>query len=219
MFIVVAIIAAYLLGAIPFALLIGRIAGIKDLRQVGSGNLGATNVWRAAGPGAGVAVLFADTAKGVAAILAARYILAEATTLPVSIDVVLVMAGLAAVLGHVFPVYVWFKGGKGAATGLGVMVMLLPLPTAVALVVFLVVAVLWRFVSLASMAGALALLAAVIVEKYLLVHSVADIYFIMTVALALLMIVTHRQNIARLLRGAEHRFSFSSRSGGAGSHG
>jgi len=219
LFIVVAIIAAYLLGAIPFALLLGRIAGVKDLRQVGSGNLGATNVWRAVGPGAGLAVLLTDTAKGVAAILAARYILAEATTLPVSIDVVLVMAGLAAVLGHVFPVYVWFKGGKGAATGLGVMVMLLPLPTTVALVVFLVVAVLWRFVSLASMAGALALLAAVIVEKYLLVHSVADIYFIMTMALSLLMIVTHRQNIARLLHGTENRFSFSSRSGGAGSHG
>ncbi|MCK4460910.1 MAG: glycerol-3-phosphate acyltransferase, partial [candidate division Zixibacteria bacterium] len=134
-------------------------------------------------------------------------------------DVVLVMAGLAAVLGHVFPVYLRFKGGKGAATGLGVMVMLLPLPTLVALVVFLVVAVIWRFVSLASMAGVLALLAAVIVKKYLLVHSVADIYFIMTLALALLMIVTHRQNIARLLHGAEHRFTFSSRSGEAGTHG
>ncbi len=219
MFIVIAIIAAYLLGAIPFALLIGRLAGVKDLRQVGSGNLGATNVWRAAGPGAGVAVLLADTAKGVAAVLAARHILAEATTLPVSIDVVLVMAGLAAVLGHVFPVYLRFKGGKGAATGLGVMVMLLPLPTAVGLLVFLVVVALWRFVSLASMAGALALLAAVIVEKYLLVHAVADIYFIMTMALALLMLVTHRQNIARLLGGTEDRFSFSSRSGGAGSHG
>jgi len=185
LFILIAIIAAYLLGAIPFALLIGRLAGIKDLRQVGSGNLGATNVWRAAGPGAGVAVLLADTAKGVAAVLAARHILAEATTLPVSIELVLVMAGLAAVLGHVFPVYLRFKGGKGAATGLGVMVMLLPLPTAVALLVFLVVVALWRFVSLASMAGALALLAAVVVEKYLLVHSVADIYFIMTLVLAL----------------------------------
>ncbi len=219
MFICIAIIAAYLMGAIPFALLIGRFAGVKDVRQVGSGNLGATNVWRAAGPGAGVAVLLADTAKGVAAVLAARHILAEATTLPVSIDVVLVLVGLAAVLGHIFPVYLRFKGGKGAATGLGVMVMLLPLPTAVALAVFLVVAALWRFVSLASMAGALALLAAVVVKKYLLVHSVADIYFIMTMALALLILVTHRQNIARLLGGTENRFSFSSRSGGAGSHG
>lgn len=218
MFIAITVVIAYLLGAIPFALLVGRLAGVKDLREVGSGNLGATNVWRAAGAGAGLAVLAADTAKGVVAVLIARLLLTRAEAMPVSLDVALVLVGLAAVLGHVFPVYLRFKGGKGAATGLGVMVMLLPLPTVAALVVFVVIVILWRYVSLASMCAALALFAAVVGQKLLLRHKVADIYFFMTLILALVIIVTHRQNISRLLKGAENRFSFSSRSSEAGSH-
>ncbi len=212
MFIAIAVITAYLLGAVPFALLIARAAGVKDIRQVGSGNIGATNVWRSAGAGAGLIALAADILKGLAAVLAARYCLGLATSLALPVDAVLVLAGLAAVLGHVFPVYLGFKGGKGAATALGVMIMLLPLPTLVALIAFLIMAALWRYVSLATMVGALALFATVAIRRFWLDRIVSDVYFIMTFVLAVLIIVTHRKNIGRLLKGTENRFSLSSSS-------
>jgi len=214
--IAISVIIAYLLGAIPFALVIGRLAGVKDIRSVGSGNLGATNVWRAAGPTAGLAVLIADAAKGAGAVLIARLLMKGMGAMVISTDVALVLVGLAAVLGHVFPVYLGFRGGKGVATGLGVMVVLLPWPTAGALVVFLVVAFVWRYVSLASICAALALFGVVVVERQWLHRTVADVYFLMTLVLLLLMIVTHRHNIARLVKGTENRFSLSSRSSGGG---
>ncbi|MDH3937941.1 MAG: glycerol-3-phosphate 1-O-acyltransferase PlsY, partial [candidate division Zixibacteria bacterium] len=189
MYIAFALTIAYLLGAVPFSLLIARLAGVRDLRQIGSGNLGATNVWRAAGPVAGMSVFLADIGKGAAAVFAALIILPSHTPM------LLALAGLAAVLGHVFPIYLGFRGGKGAATGLGVMFMLQPLATLAALVVFLLVALVWRYVSLASICGALALFVAVVVQEHVLKLAVPDFDFYLTALLALLIIITHRQNV------------------------
>lgn len=218
MYIAIALTTAYLLGAIPFALLIARVAGVGDLRRIGSGNLGATNVWRAAGAPAGVAVFMADIGKGAAAIMAAKFFLEHSSQSLVSFDIVLVVAGLMAVLGHVFPVYLGFRGGKGAATGLGMMAMLLPMPTLVAFIVFAVVAAVWRYISLATIVGTVSLFVAVTVQKFWLAQEVDFVYFILTLVLAILIVFTHRRNISRLMSGSENRINLS-RSTEAGSHG
>lgn len=218
MYIALALITAYLLGAIPFSFLIARMAGVGDLRKIGSGNLGATNVWRAAGTFAGLAVFLADIGKGAAAILLARFFLMYSSQGFVSSDIVLVVAGLMAVLGHVFPIYLGFRGGKGAATGLGMMAMLLPMPTLVAFIVFATVAAVWRYISLATIIGTVSLFIAVTVQKFWLAPEVDLVYFIMTLVLTILIVFTHRQNISRLIRGTENRMNLSS-SSEAGSHG
>jgi glycerol-3-phosphate acyltransferase PlsY len=208
------IIAAYLLGSIPFALLVARIYGIADLRREGSGNIGATNVWRVAGPAAAVWVFAGDIGKGVLAMLVARLILDRSGVDPGAHDAVLVACAVAAVLGHVFPLYLGFRGGKGVNTGLGVMIVLLPLPTLIALAVFLIVVSISRFVSLGSIIAAVALPAAVLVQRLAFDVAIADIYLWLTAALALLVLATHRDNIGRLAAGTENRLSFGSRSGG-----
>lgn len=218
MYIAIALTTAYLLGAIPFAFLIARVTGVKDLRRIGSGNLGATNVWRAAGPVAGVSVFLADIGKGAVAIWLARFFLADSSQAIVSSDIVLVVAGLMAVLGHVFPVYLGFRGGKGAATGLGMMAMLLPIPTLVAFVVFAVIAATWRYISLATILGAISLFVVVTIQKFWLAPEIDLVYFIMTMVLTLFIVFTHRQNISRLISGTENRINLS-RSSEAGSHG
>lgn len=218
MYIAIALTTAYLLGAIPFSFLIASIAGVGDLRRIGSGNLGATNVWRAAGAFAGIAVFLADIGKGAAAIVLARFFLEYSSQSWVSPDIVLVVAGLMAVLGHVFPIYLGFRGGKGAATGLGMMAILLPIPTLVAFVVFATVAAAWRYISLATIVGTVSLFIAVAVQKFWLAPEVDLVYFIMTLVLTILIVFTHRQNISRLLSGTENRINLS-RSSEAGSRG
>ena len=218
MYLVIALTTAYLLGAIPFALLIAHVAGVRDLRQIGSGNLGATNVWRAAGAFAGVAVFLVDIGKGAVAILLVKFLLQYSSQSLVQSDIILVVAGLVAVLGHVFPIYLGFRGGKGAATGLGVMAMLLPIPTLAAFVVFAVIAAVWRYISLATICGTLSLFVAVVVQKFVLAQAVGSVYFIMTLVLTILMVFTHRQNILRLLSGTENRINLS-HSSEASSHG
>ncbi len=209
MYTVIALITAYLTGAIPFALLIARLTGVGDLRKIGSGNLGATNVWRAAGPTAGIAVFLADVGKGATAVALTRFLLEKSPPGFVSSDVILVLAGMMAVLGHVFPVYLGFRGGKGAAAGLGVMVVLLPIPTLAAFIVFIVLAAVWKYISLATIGGTLTLFITVTIRKFAMNTTVDTVYFIMTLVLTVLILFTHRHNIARLLKGTENRLNFS----------
>jgi acyl phosphate:glycerol-3-phosphate acyltransferase len=193
-------VAAYLLGAIPFGLLLGKLFGRADVRHAGSGNIGATNVARVAGPVAGVFTLVLDAAKGAAAVwMAARFTNDSATWM--------VIAGLAALVGHCYPVWLGFRGGKGVATAAGVFLVLCPWALAGSLTLFILVVVFWRYVSLGSIAAA----AAIPLLVYFLWaphHAPPHIVTFGALAAALLVVYKHDANIQRLVEGSEPRFSF-----------
>ena len=179
----------YLLGSIPFGLLLTKIAGLGDIRGIGSGNIGATNVLRTGRKGLAAATLILDGLKGAAAVLIVRALAGEDLAL---------FAGLAAVLGHLFPVWLKFKGGKGVATGLGVLIAASWPIGAAACAVWLLVAATARFSSLAALAAfATAPLAALIIENF----GVVKLAF----TIAVLVFVRHQANIRRLLSGTEPR--------------
>jgi glycerol-3-phosphate acyltransferase PlsY len=179
----------YLLGSIPFGLLLTRMAGLGDIRGIGSGNIGATNVLRTGRKGLAAATVVLDGLKGAAAVLIAR-----AWVEP---DIAL-FAGLTAVLGHLFPIWLGFKGGKGVATGLGVLLAASWPIGAAACAVWLLVAGIARLSSLAALAAfASAPVFALIVEEF----SVVKLAF----TIAVLVFVRHQANIRRLLAGTEPR--------------
>lgn len=190
-----AVVIAYLLGSIPFAYVAGRMRGI-DLRKVGSGNLGAANVFRALGKGMGVSVLVADIGKGVVAVLIARAI---------SDDPWPAVAAGAAMAGHVFPVWLRFKGGKGVAVGGGAVIGLMPLAAVLLLAIWAVVLVVSRFSSLASIIAAVAATPVV----WGLGYSTSRIVFVAVGAAGVLLL--HRTNMVRLIRGTENRVVLSRR--------
>jgi len=194
---------AYLLGSIPFGYLLVRLSAGGDVRETGSGGTGATNVTRRAGKGAGLLTLLLDALKGAAAVLVARALLGAGGPA----DWWVCAAGAAAVLGHVFPVWLRFRGGKGVATGLGVFLVLAPLATLCALLVFVLVVWLWRYVSLGSIAAAVVLPLAVWMLSKLGVSDRAAPPLLATAAAgAALIVYMHRANIARLRRGEESRW-------------
>ncbi len=200
-------IAAYLLGSIPFGYLLVRIFRGEDIRLTGSGNIGATNVARSGAKGLGIATLVLDALKGAAAVWlalqAARssYNSCGSGTPCVQTLQIMAVAALAAVLGHVFPVWLRFKGGKGVATALGVFCVLFPKAILVALAVFIVVVALTRYVSLGSILGAVTFP----VAAYFL-QSTDTVSLLLASSVSLIVILKHNQNIARLLAGREHRF-------------
>ena len=204
------ILGAYLVGAIPFALFIARCYGIPDIRKVGSGNIGATNVQRAAGFKAALWVYLFDIGKGVLPVLIARNI--DQSLL--NRELFLVLVAIAAVLGHVFPIYLKFKGGKGVNTALGALGSLMPVEALICLGVFFVLVISSRFISLGSICGALAFPVVLLVERYGLGHTVSDVYLVLVTVIAVLVIVTHRQNIVRLMKGDERRVSFGGKTNG-----
>jgi glycerol-3-phosphate acyltransferase PlsY len=189
---VLALLTAYLLGSLAWGLWIGRLRGV-DVRRVGSGNLGATNVARAVGRGFGLLVLSLDVAKGLLAVFLGRAI-APGSWLPAA-------CGFLAILGHVTSPWAGFRGGKGVATGAGASLALLPGPTAVALVVFLVAFGTTRIVSVGSLAAA----AALPVAAYAM-GGETGWALAYAVAVALVVWWRHRGNLRRLLRGEEPRF-------------
>jgi len=199
------ILIAYLLGGIPFGLLIPRLFGVADIRQHGSGNIGATNATRVLGFRRAIWVYLGDIAKGVAAVLIARYSVGRFGVDGLSVDLFLVLCALAAVLGHLFPIYLRFKGGKGVNTALGTMLALLPIEALIAFGVFAVVVLTTRYVSLGSMLGVAAFCTVICIEKFALGRDIAMVYVGVSALLVLLIVVAHRQNIARLISGSENR--------------
>ena len=182
---VIAVVAAYLIGAIPFGLLLGRIAGI-DVRAAGSGNIGATNVARTAGKGIGIVTLFLDAAKGALPVAIAERALGLGSVWVASV-------GLATVLGHVFPLYLRFRGGKGVATALGVFLALSPVSTGLAVAAFLVTFLVSKIVSLGSMIGAIILTSAsLFLDRRPEVTALA-------VVCTLIILVRHQGNIRRMI--------------------
>lgn len=193
-------VAAYLLGSLPCGVILARWFGGKDVRKAGSGNIGATNVARVAGPLAGALTLVLDAAKGAAAVLLAeRLSHANAAWM--------MMAGSAALVGHCFPVWLKGKGGKGVATAAGVFAALCPLATVVAVILFLLAVIFWRYVSLGSIFAA----AAMPLLTYFLWaprHAPPVAVTAGTLAITLLIIYKHGGNLQRLLKGVEPKFSF-----------
>ncbi len=184
---------AFFLGAIPFSWILARLFGGLDIRNVGSGNVGATNVARALGYSIGVTALLLDAAKGVAVVLLARHLYgAEATAAQA-------MAGGLAVLGHNFSPFLAFRGGKGVATGAGVLGTLAPLVLVLCLVVFIVTVAISRMVALGSVLASAAMPPAM----WLLEGDPSLV--LLALLLAGLVIVRHRGNIARMLSGREDR--------------
>jgi len=202
------IIGAYLLGSIPFGQIIAKAHG-KDLRTIGSGNIGATNLARALGKKWAYFCFFLDVTKGLAPVLAASMFFSSP---PTTKELALALfAGLAAVSGHIFPIYLKFKGGKGVATSFGVALGLWPYYTVCsifALAVWLVVVLIWRYVSLASIIASISFpitLAATI--AIVPGWNLAGLWPLLAAATAmpLLVIIRHRENIKRLANGTESK--------------
>jgi glycerol-3-phosphate acyltransferase PlsY len=192
---------AYLLGSIPTGFLLVRAFRHEDIRTVGSGNIGATNVLRSGGKGLGAATFLLDVLKGAAAVwmgaLAFRYL--NIAGMPRNVEA---LAALFAVLGHMFPLWLGFRGGKGVATGFGVFLVAAPLSALAAIGVFGVVLAISRYVSLSSIIGA----ASFPIFAWFLVSGYRPPFFMAVQAVvALLIILKHHQNIRRLLSGTEHR--------------
>ncbi|WP_298266955.1 glycerol-3-phosphate 1-O-acyltransferase PlsY [Geobacter sp.] len=182
---------AYLLGSIPTGLLLARALGV-DIRATGSGNIGATNVYRTLGRTVGIMTLVGDCLKGLVPVLVARRLGFD--------EAWVAAAGLAAFLGHVYTVFLRFKGGKGVATALGVFLGISPLAVLAALGVFFGVVAKWRYISLGSITAAAVMPVAVaVVEGKPLVVA-------LTLAVSVLVIWKHRENIRRLREGTENKF-------------
>ncbi|MHA6266054.1 glycerol-3-phosphate 1-O-acyltransferase PlsY [Aliiroseovarius sp. CAU 1755] len=188
---VLAVVAAlgYLLGSVPFGIVMARLFGLGDLRQIGSGNIGATNVLRTGNKPAALLTLLGDAGKGAAAVLIARALFADDAAQ---------IAGFAAFLGHCFPIFLGFKGGKGVATWLGTMLALAWPVGLAACATWLVVALLFRISSLAALA------AAALSPIWAILLGLTS-YAVLSIALALLIFIRHRANIERLIAGDEPR--------------
>ncbi len=195
--------AAYLAGSIPFGYLLIRIFRQEDIRSVGSGNIGATNVLRSGGKKLGILTFILDACKGYVAVIGAAYFVHLPGLPPVPPQNAAAVAAVFAILGHVYPVWLRFKGGKGVATGFGLFLALAPLAALASLCLFAIVVVFTRYVSLASILGA----AAFPVFAIALPHQARTLCLTAAlVALPLFVIAKHHQNIGRLLSGTEYRF-------------
>ena len=200
--ILVAALAAYLLGSIPIGYLLGRALRGIDIRTVGSGNLGATNVTRELGPACGVAAFAFDFAKG----LVPAHFFANAFDVDLkSIDALglRMLFGSAAITGHLYPIYLKFRGGKGVATSFGVLSSIATLPTLAALTVWFVVLALSRRVSVASMAGAVTLPIVEMVEHRRFGETETLILAVYSSILAAVIVWRHRSNVRNLIDGTE----------------
>ena len=210
--VVVILLLSYLVGSIPGSLWAGKLLYGVDLREYGSGNAGATNAFRVLGWKAGVVSTVVDLGKGL---LAAGVIapLLRIDPLPTwglvpwqATTVVCLVAGLVAILGHMFPIWAKFQGGKGMNTAAGVLFALTPITTAIALVVFVVVLVSFRYVSLASITAAIAFPSAVAIRRYVFdIESLDPSLLVFGAIMAAGIIYAHRSNIKRLLQGNENR--------------
>ncbi len=187
------IIVSYFIGAIPTGVILATACSGRDIRREGSGNIGATNVARVLGKKLGVLTLIGDLLKGFVPVCIGSYLFS-------SVQVVCFM-GLAAFLGHLFPVYLRFKGGKGVATALGVFLYLAPVAILAAMVIFVVVVGIWKYVSLGS------LTAAAMLPPLLLIMGSPKPVVLLGVVCALLIFIKHTGNIQRLLKGTEHKLS------------
>jgi glycerol-3-phosphate acyltransferase PlsY len=207
-YLIVAVVA-YLLGSIPFGYILVRLFRKQDVRTIGSGNIGATNVARSGAKGLGIVTLLLDAAKGYFAVAISVYLQArkfdDLGEFPAFVHVAgitIAISAIAVILGHMFPVWLKFKGGKGVATGVGVFLALAPFAVGIVLVLFIAVVWFSRYVSLGSIVAT----AAFPIFAWLIYRNDAPPFMILAAAIAALLIIAkHHQNIRRLLSGTEHR--------------
>ena len=190
-------IIAYLIGSIPTGIVVAKILGAPDPRAVGSGNIGATNVGRAAGKAAGIITLIGDVLKGFLITLLALYILGSSSEAnsPLAISIV----AFSVFLGHLFPVFLKFKGGKGVATTLGVFLAIGPFQAILALILFIIIVAIFKYVSVASM------IASVSIPLLLNLSPTTSPYVPLAVIIIVLIILKHSDNIKRLIQGTENK--------------
>jgi glycerol-3-phosphate acyltransferase PlsY len=193
--------AAYLLGSIPFGLLLTKLFGGGDVRKSGSGNIGATNVARVAGTLPGILTLLFDVAKGATAVWLTARVSDESATW-------MMIAALAALLGHCFPIWLKFRGGKGVATAAGAFLVLCPAALLGSVILFLLVAFFWRYVSLASISAA-ASMPLLIYFLWAPHHAPPPIVAFGALTAAAIIVYKHDANIQRLVQGEEPKFSFT----------
>lgn len=198
--------AAFLFGSVPWSWIIGRARG-KDIRESGSGNTGATNLFRTCGRGAGISGLVLDTMKGAVPVLAASRGIAG--LVPPAGEWTVALSAIFAVMGHVFSPWLGFRGGKGVATTLGVLLILSPLSVLTGLLVFTIMLFATKYVSLGSITAAVAVIPSVFIFN----PDSPPVQLIVCLVAALIL-VRHRTNMVKLLRGEENRFHF--RGGGDG---
>ena len=195
---------SYLLGAFPSSIVYGKMFRGIDIRKHGSGNAGGTNAWRVLGWQIGLPVMLTDVVKGaLASVLVARIPLGP---LPFEFNTVALLCGLAAIVGHVFPIYVGFRGGKGVGTAAGMLVVNAPVPVACALGVFALMLFLFGKVSLGSILAGICLPVSVfLIDRFTAIDYPA-LLLALTIGLALFILTTHRSNIRRLIKGEEEAF-------------
>lgn len=199
------LLGSYLLGSIPFGYLAGKIGGI-DIRKIGSGNIGATNVLRALGKRYGYPVFILDFLKGFGAVKISMSIAADARPEWGSLEILGILAAVAAVIGHSFPPWLKFRGGKGVATSAGALFGLMPLATVIAVIIWISVFRFTRYVSLASLVTAVALPFVILIMTRLnQIHGKALFYS--SLGIAAVVIWRHHSNLSRLMRGSEPRFT------------
>lgn len=204
---IIALILAYLMGSIPSAVWIGKSLYGVDVREFGSGNAGATNTFRVLGKRAGFIVLFLDILKGWLAVVMAGFISEAPTGTSQFVDLQIVL-GVAAVIGHIFPVFAGFRGGKGIATLFGVILAAHPLACLISLGVFILIFLIFRYVSLASISAAIAFPVSVIT---VFGGRVVPSMVIFSIMVAILVMITHQKNIERLIRREESKMKLSVR--------
>ncbi|MEP6698674.1 MAG: glycerol-3-phosphate 1-O-acyltransferase PlsY [Verrucomicrobiota bacterium] len=205
MFAIIAAVVGYFLGAFPAGYFAGRIAGV-DVRSEGSGNIGATNVLRVLGKRWGYTVFFIDTLKGFLAVQLTFLLANHSAVARGHAENFAVLAAVMCILGHTFPVWLRFKGGKGVATSAGAIAGLMPLAAAAVLVTWIVTYEIFRYVSLASIMAAAALpITVALLLRWEIIHGPVLFYF--ALAMTILVIWKHRSNFSRLLNGTEQRFA------------
>jgi acyl phosphate:glycerol-3-phosphate acyltransferase len=193
-------IISYLIGSIPAGYLVGRLVGV-DIRRIGSGNIGATNVLRALGKPYGYAVFLFDFFKGVAAVQLSTLLAYRAHS---DRELVGIMAGILCVIGHTYPIWLGFRGGKGVATSAGVLFGLMPIAALLVMIVWLVIFQITKYVSVASIGAAVALPLTALLMVSLRRTGMALVYF--SICLMVVIIWRHRSNLARLRKGTEQSF-------------
>lgn len=202
----VVFVVGYLIGSFPTAIIAGKLLQNIDIREHGSKNAGATNVFRVLGWKAGLVVMLIDMLKGFIPVFWLAGLIHGSSETLIYYQIV---TGLAAIIGHIWTIFAGFKGGKGVGTSAGVFLGLAPLAVFIALVVFIILVMIWRYVSLGSLMGALVFLIVLIVQKFVLAQAIPDIMLYIGVLVVALIWFAHRENIKRLINGNENKIRFS----------